>query len=73
MTCGISYRTLMSQSQEIGENLCLTIWKMTYKNSQQQTEDMRGDVCYSCRYNWELIPYIIYLLIFAIRVASIVQ
>ena len=46
---GISYGTLMSQSQEIGENSCLTIWKMASRNSKQQTEDMCGDVCYSCR------------------------
>ena len=72
MTYEISYGTLMSQSQEIGENSCLTIWKMAYRNSKQQTEDMSGDVYYSCRYNWKLIPYIIYLLISAIRVANIV-
>ena len=72
MTRGISYGTLMSQSQEIGENSCLTIWKMASRNSKQQMEDMCGDVCYSCRFNWKLIRYIIYLLNSAIRVVNII-
>ena len=38
MTYGISYRTLVSQSQEIGENSCLTIWKMalTIQSNKQK-------------------------------------
>ena len=72
MTCAISYGTLMSQSQEIGENLCLTIWKMAFRNSKQQTKDMCKDVCYSCRYSWKLICYIIFLLNSVVRVVNII-
>ena len=62
----------MSQSPEIWENSCLTIWKMTYTNSKQTKEDICEDVCYSFRYIRELIPYIIYLLMFGTRVANFV-